>query len=71
MSRMLVRSMLTTRGIVAQPLVQLAVPDVDGDDLGRAALQQAVGEAAGRRPGVEGPHAGRRRSRTRRGRGRA
>ena len=37
----------------AQPLVQLSVADVDGDDVTGAALQEAVGEAAGRCPGVE------------------
>ena len=37
----------------AQPLVQLAVADVDGDDVTGAALQEAVGETAGRCPGVE------------------
>ena len=32
---------------------QLTPPDVDGVDAGRAALEQDVGEAAGRRAGVE------------------
>ena len=36
-----------------QPLVQLAVADVDGDDVTGAALQEAVGESSGRCPGVE------------------
>src|SRR5205085_595720 len=31
-----------------KPPVELAVPDVDGDDLARAALQQNVGEASRR-----------------------
>jgi hypothetical protein len=35
--------------------VQLAVPDVDGDDLAGAALQQAVGETTRRGTGVERP----------------
>ena len=48
---MLVRSSVT-RGRRAAG-VQLAVADVEGDDLAGAALQQAVGEAAGRRPDVE------------------
>ena len=47
----------------SKSLVQLAVPDVDGHDLGRAPLQEAIGEPAGRRAGVEQP-----RARTRRGR---
>jgi len=37
----------------AEPLVQLAVSDVDGDDQGRSPLQETVGEPSGRRAGVE------------------
>ena len=40
-------------GIVAQAPVELAVGDVERDDPRRAALQQAVGEAAGRGADVE------------------
>ena len=39
--------------VVAQPLVQLPVADVDGDHARGAALQQDVGEAAGRGADVE------------------
>ena len=53
--RTLARSRTSTRGSLAQARVELAVADVDGDHLRRAALEQAVGEAAGRRAGVEGP----------------
>ena len=38
--------------------MELPVADVDGVDVGRAALEQAVGEAAGRGPGIEGAPAG-------------
>src|SRR5690606_39628981 len=44
-------------GVGAQPLVELPVADVHGDDLRRAPLQQAVGEPAGRGAGVERPPA--------------
>ena len=44
--------------VVAQPPVELSVPDVEGDDLPRAALQQHVGEAASRRADVERVPAG-------------
>ena len=37
----------------SQPLVELPVADVDGDHPGRAALQEAVGEAARRCTGVQ------------------
>ena len=37
----------------AQPPIELAVADVERDDAGRAALEQHVGEAAGRRADVE------------------
>src|SRR3546814_18597690 len=40
--------------IGAETLVQLAVADVEGDHARRAALGQAVGEAAGRGSDVEG-----------------
>ena len=42
-------------GVGPQPLVELAVADVDGHDLGGAVLEEAVGEAAGRGAGVEHP----------------
>ena len=42
--------------VVTKAFVQLAVADVDGDDLPGSALQQAVRESAGGRAGVEGPH---------------
>ena len=41
-------------GVGAQGGVELPVPHVHGVDLRRAALEQAVGEAAGRRPEVQG-----------------
>ena len=37
----------------AELVRELPVPDVDGDDPRGAALQQAIGEAAGRRPEIE------------------
>ena len=40
-----------------QPLVQLPVPDVERDHVGRAALEETVGEAARRGTGVEGAQA--------------
>ena len=52
----------------AQRPGQLAVADVDGDDLGGAAAEQHLGEAAGGGAGVEGAAARRRRPGTRRGR---
>ena len=39
--------------VVAQPPVELSVADVERDDARGAALQQHVGEAAGRRADVE------------------
>ena len=51
--------------IVAQPRVQLAVADVDADDVRGAVLQQAVGEAAGGLADVEAAPAARRRRRPR------
>ena len=39
--------------IAAQPLVQLAMADVEADHLRRTAGEQHVGEAAGALPGVE------------------
>ena len=52
-SRTLVRSMTITRGVGPQRPRQLAVADVGGDDLARPAVQQHLGEAAGRRAGVQ------------------
>ena len=46
----------STRASAPEPFVELAVADVDGDHLRGAALEQAVGEAAGRRAGVEDPN---------------
>src|SRR5581483_12155740 len=45
-------------GIVTQALIELAPADVDGHDPGRDPLKQAVGEASGRRPDVDGDPAG-------------
>ena len=45
--------------IVAQPRVELPVADVDGDHARRAALEQDVGEAAGRGADVEAVEPGR------------
>ena len=50
--------------VVPQAGVELAVADVDGDHLRRAPLQEAVGEAPGRGPGVEGAARRGRRART-------
>ena len=55
---MSVRSMAGHPGVVPEPLVELAPADVDGHHRGGAPLQQAVGEAAGRRAGVEAPRPG-------------
>ena len=55
--RTLQRSRFVDPGIGSQAFVQLAVTDVEGHDVGCAALQQTVGEPAGRRAGVEGAHA--------------
>src|SRR5438093_1436587 len=41
-------------GVLAKGPVELAAADVQRDDVGRAALEQAVREAPGRRPHVEG-----------------
>ena len=38
--------------------MELAIPDVEGDDSGRAVLQQAVGETAGRGAHVEAVQSG-------------
>ena len=57
--------------IVAQPVVELAVGDVERDHARCAALQQAVGEAAGRGADVERAAPARRRRRARRARWRA
>ena len=43
------------RGWLAQARVELPVADVDGDHVGGPGLEQAVGESAGGRTGVEGP----------------
>ena len=69
--RALVRSMTTTRAIDAKLVRELPVAHVDRDDARGAALQEAIGEAAGRRPEVEATQAARRRARTRRARPRA
>ena len=45
--------------VVAELLIELAVPDVDGVDAGGAALKQAIGESAGRGADVEADQAGR------------
>ena len=50
--------------VAAQALVELAVADVDGVDVGRPPLEEAVGEATGGGPGIEGAPARRRRRRT-------
>ena len=47
--------------VVAQRPRELTAADVDRDDVRRAGLEQAVGEPAGRRAGVEGPARRRRR----------
>ena len=57
--------------VAAQRPVELAVGDVERDDVRRAALQQAVGEAAGRGADVERAAPGDRRRRARRARWRA
>ena len=51
--RALMRSMHDHARIAAQLPVELAVADVERDDTGRAALEQHVGEPAGRRADVE------------------
>ncbi len=55
--RALTRSSTVTRGVVADLRVQLAVADVERDHARRAALEQHVGEASGRRADVEGVEA--------------
>ena len=62
--RRFVRSTLRTRGVGPQALVELVVADVDGDHLGRAVLEGAVGEAPGRGAAVEHPRAGEQRAET-------
>ena len=69
--RTLTRSSTVTRLVVAQALVQLAVADVDGVDLGRPPLEEAVGEPPGGRSGIEGAPALGDRRRTGSGRRRA
>ena len=50
---MSVRSSDVDPRIGPQPLVELVPADVDGHHRGGARLEQAVGEPAGGRPGVE------------------
>ena len=57
--------------VVAQPRVQLAVADVDGDHARGAALEQEVGEAARRRADVDRSRGRRARRRAARARSRA
>ena len=57
-SRTLVRSITVTRSIGPQRPGQLAVADVDGDHLACAAVEQDLGEPAGRRAGVQAAPAG-------------
>ena len=52
-SRTLVRSITVDARVVAQRPRELAASDVDRDDVRGAPLQQAVGEAAGRRADVD------------------
>ena len=54
----LVLSKTVTRLVARDAVVKLAAAHVDGVDLGRAALEQAVGEAAGGGPHVEADEAG-------------
>ena len=56
-ARTLVRSCTCDPLVAAQPPDQLPVPDVDGDHLGRAAVQQHVGEPAGGGARVEAAQA--------------
>ena len=56
-SRTWKRSSTVHPRVVADARVELTVADVDGHHLRGAALQQAVGEPAGRRAGVEHPPA--------------
>ena len=57
-ARALTRSITVTRVVLAQAVVELAVGDVERDDVGGSALEQAVGEAAGGRADVERAAAG-------------
>ena len=57
--RMSRRSSVGHPGMAAQPRVELAVADVDGDHVGGAGLEQAVGEPPGRRAGVQAATTGR------------
>ena len=57
-ARTLVRSTHGDPRVALQRPGQLPVPDVDRDDVRRAAAQQQVGEPAGRRAGVQHPRAG-------------
>ena len=52
-------SRLTTRGSSCTTRCELAVADVDGDDARGAALEQHLGEPAGRRAGIQGDPPGR------------
>ena len=52
--RTLTRSRTVTRGSSRRRRIELPVPDVHGVDVGCATLEQAVGEAAGRRARIEG-----------------
>jgi hypothetical protein len=56
--RTLVRSTIRTRSSFCSRQTSWPVPDVDRHHLARAAPQQHVGEAAGRRAGIEEPPAG-------------
>ena len=51
--RALRRSITVTRGSSRRPQIDLPVGDIEGDHPRRAALQQAIGEAAGRGADVE------------------
>ena len=53
-SRACTRSSTLTPRVGAQAGVQLAVADVHRVDVRRAPLEQTIGEAAGRRAGVDG-----------------
>ena len=58
-SRAFSPSMQVTRGSARKAGMHLAVADIDGDDMGRAALEQHLREAAGRGADVERVAAGR------------
>ena len=69
--RAFVRSSTVDPAVRPQPRVELAVADVERDHPRGAALQQAIGEPAGRRAEVEAVASRRDRRRARRARGRA